>query len=463
MPYTKDNYPDAIKDLPEHAREIWIAAYNSAYEQYEGDEAKVSATAWAAVKTKYEKNEKGDWVMKKSEHAEMAVFRTGTHMDSRGNTRTWTEADLDGIVSKYRPSEHEAPVVIGHPENNSPAWGWVEGLRREGDILYAKLKDLVPEFTEMLRKKMFKKRSISLYPDGTLRHIGFLGAMPPAVKGLPDYAFREEEAAEIEFQEETHIYIVRDFFRRMREFLIERFGAETADRVVSPYDIDELAIKPEPATGGPAYNKKGKEDIMTFWEKVFSWFKGAPPSDFKESLDAEIKARVDTAVETERAALKAKEESFSEREKAVEKREEALKGQETSARKKAVKDFAERLKKEGILTPAMEKLGMGITAFLEAISPIETAYEFSEDKKKKETPLEFMQAFLSALPKSIEFGEVAKRDKDVAASGAAAEKLAALTEKKMKEDKDLSYAQAFAEVQKENPELAAEYAEELRG
>jgi hypothetical protein len=131
------------------------------------------------------------------------VFRTGTHTDSKGRTRTWTEADLDSIAQKYHPAHHEAPAVIGHPEDNAPAWGWVAGLKREGQVLYARLRDLVPEFVEMLRKKMFKKRSISLYPDLTLRHVGFLGAAPPAVKGLEDVKFEEgKEALEIQLTPE---------------------------------------------------------------------------------------------------------------------------------------------------------------------------------------------------------------------------------------------------------------------
>lgn len=93
------------------------------------------------------------------------VFKTGTHTDSSGNEKTWTDADLDKIAASYHPAGHEAPVVIGHPKDNGPAWGWVEGLKREGDILYAKFKDLVPEFVDMVRKGLFKKRSISLYPD----------------------------------------------------------------------------------------------------------------------------------------------------------------------------------------------------------------------------------------------------------------------------------------------------------
>lgn len=57
--------PDAVKALPEHAQQIFMAAFNSAFEQYEGDpsdakamegkEEKCFAIAWAAVKNKYEK------------------------------------------------------------------------------------------------------------------------------------------------------------------------------------------------------------------------------------------------------------------------------------------------------------------------------------------------------------------------------------------------------------------------
>lgn len=65
MPYTVDSPPEAVKGLPKHAIEIFVAAFNSAFAEYKGDEGKSMGTAWAAVKTKYEK--KGDkWVAKES-------------------------------------------------------------------------------------------------------------------------------------------------------------------------------------------------------------------------------------------------------------------------------------------------------------------------------------------------------------------------------------------------------------
>jgi cation transport regulator len=65
VPYSKDSPPERIKALPDHAKDIWIAAFNSAHEQYK-DEGKANATAWAAVENKYKKNEKGEWVAKES-------------------------------------------------------------------------------------------------------------------------------------------------------------------------------------------------------------------------------------------------------------------------------------------------------------------------------------------------------------------------------------------------------------
>lgn len=121
------------------------------------------------------------------------IFRAGEHTDSAGRTRPWTEADLDKVVTGYDPAKHEAPVVIGHPQNNAPAYGWVEAVRRAGGTLLAKFKQLEPAFKEMVQAGRFKKRSVSFYPDGTLRHVGFLGAVPPAIKGLKDVAFQEEE------------------------------------------------------------------------------------------------------------------------------------------------------------------------------------------------------------------------------------------------------------------------------
>lgn len=130
------------------------------------------------------------------------IFRAGKHVDSQGRSRDFSVADLDRMVGSYQPAQHEAPVVIGHPKDNAPAWGWVEALKRDGAVALAKFKQVQPEFADMADQGLFKKRSISLYPDGSLRHVGFLGAQPPAVKGLRDFSLGDaNECSSYEFQE----------------------------------------------------------------------------------------------------------------------------------------------------------------------------------------------------------------------------------------------------------------------
>ncbi|WP_148716837.1 ChaB family protein [Chitinolyticbacter meiyuanensis] len=64
MPYSSlKQLPDGVRDhLPKHAQEIYRAAFNSAWDEYHHDESRAHRVAWAAVKQKYEKNEKsGAW------------------------------------------------------------------------------------------------------------------------------------------------------------------------------------------------------------------------------------------------------------------------------------------------------------------------------------------------------------------------------------------------------------------
>lgn len=112
------------------------------------------------------------------------VFKIGMHTDSAGNTREWTDEDLDAIVENYAEKQDEAPIVLGHPKTDDPAYGWVSELKHEGGTLFAKLERVCPEFINWVEKGLYRKISIALDSDFGLRHIGFLGAVAPAVKGL---------------------------------------------------------------------------------------------------------------------------------------------------------------------------------------------------------------------------------------------------------------------------------------
>lgn len=75
MPYnSKSDLPDRVRNnLPDHGEEIYMKAYNNAWEQYKdaddrqqgrSREETAHAVAWSAVENVYEKNDKGDWVEK---------------------------------------------------------------------------------------------------------------------------------------------------------------------------------------------------------------------------------------------------------------------------------------------------------------------------------------------------------------------------------------------------------------
>lgn len=316
------------------------------------------------------------------------VFKSGAHTDSAGNTRTWTEEDLDTMVQKYDPAHHEAPVVIGHPKDNAPAYGWVEGLERKGGVLYAKLKDLVPEFVDAVKKGLYKKRSISLYPDMTLRHVGFLGAVPPAVKGLADVAFSDADGVTIEIEEGGRVEDIKTTFE----------GGQEMDR------IQELEIKLREA-----------EDLRLRAESEFA-------EKLKEAETLRLRA------ESEAKALKLEVEKVM-----------------AEKRKDEFNAFCEGLMKEGRLTPAMKSVAMD---FMEIMSN-SGEFEFSEGDGKtvKAQPIEKFKAFLCALPKQVEFSEMATKGN---VSGG--KERDALIADYMEKNKGTTYKEAFKAVAQKHPE-----------
>ncbi len=69
MPYDSiKDLPDRVRDhLPKHGQEIYQAAFNSAWDEYDHDEETAHKVAWSAVKQTYEKDESsGEWHRKES-------------------------------------------------------------------------------------------------------------------------------------------------------------------------------------------------------------------------------------------------------------------------------------------------------------------------------------------------------------------------------------------------------------
>ncbi|MEH6740925.1 MAG: hypothetical protein V7695_20620, partial [Sulfitobacter sp.] len=131
------------------------------------------------------------------------VFRTGTFTPMVGPAISYSADDLAGIVTSYDPEIAPAPVVIGHPTTDAPAYGWVENLEYDAtaDVLYADLGSLEPAFVSAVKAGRYKKVSMSFHmPDAPnnptpgswhAKHVGFLGGAAPAVSGLKPVAFAQ--------------------------------------------------------------------------------------------------------------------------------------------------------------------------------------------------------------------------------------------------------------------------------
>jgi len=120
------------------------------------------------------------------ENAWIEIFRAGNY----GDRGSWTADDLDRLAVAYDPRTQAAPIVLGHPADDAPAYGWVKRLRRAGQSLWAQLEKVDPALEALLRAGRFAQRSVALYRrfpltgGPYLRHVGFLGAAPAGVKGL---------------------------------------------------------------------------------------------------------------------------------------------------------------------------------------------------------------------------------------------------------------------------------------
>lgn len=177
------------------------------------------------------------------------IFRAGRHTDMSGQTVELTEADVAACAAAYDPAKHEAPFVVGHPTHDAPAYGWVQSLAAAGSDLDANPTQIDPAFAELVQSGRFKKRSAAFYrPDSPgnpvpgvyyLHHVGFLGALPPAVKGLREVRFGGAAEGIVmlgEYDDVTNAGL----WRRFREWLIGKYGQEEADKVVPSWDVQSL-------------------------------------------------------------------------------------------------------------------------------------------------------------------------------------------------------------------------------
>lgn len=322
------------------------------------------------------------------------IFKTGTHTSAAGTTHDFGEDALQAAINAYNPDLHEAPIVIGHPKSNGPAYGWIKTIEfSDGDVT-AMPHQVNVEFEEMVKDGAFKKVSASWYtPDHPqnpvpgslyLRHVGFLGAQPPAIKGLRGIDFNESDGDLIEFEETIDDAIalegVGGVFKRLREFLIDKFSRDEADRVIPDYVIEDVNNAAKRKFEPQQSINYSEGDTMTL--------------DELKAQNEALQAQIDAATE-ENGQLKGKVANFEE--------------QQATARKAEIETKVDALVAEGKL-PAGQR-GKAIH-FAESLDGTDTTIEFGEGDDK--TELSGADAYLKFLEENtkcaVDFGEHSSDD-----------------------------------------------------
>lgn len=321
------------------------------------------------------------------------ILRVGKFQPAKGDAVEFTEAMLQEIAASYNPSKHQAPIVIGHPKHDAPAFGWIKDVSFADGFLQAEPDQVDPAFAELVNEGKFKHVSASFYgpqsPNNPepgkwgLRHLGFLGAQPPAVKGLGAVNFADDEADTftVEFEEKFatgwDLQRIASVFRGIKNWLIGEKGQEVADQVMPEWQIESMA-----AAGA---RKEAIADNASFSE--------APPAPQPDPEPQPAPKDVELAERD--AALAARQQE-------LDARQAALDARDREARAAADTEFADGLVSQGRLTPAQRPTVLTILRELDGGTDI--SFGEGEDAPKMPAAIGFKK-FLESLPKQIDLSE----------------------------------------------------------
>ncbi|MEC5291981.1 hypothetical protein VSX64_14575 [Aurantimonas sp. C2-6-R+9] len=340
------------------------------------------------------------------ERFDIEVFRPGTFTPMSGNALSFSAEELSSVADVYDPENHPAPVVVGHPQSDAPAYGWAASFRYdgEGERLIATIGDLEPAFAEAVRAKRYRRISISFFmPDAPAnpipgvyypRHIGFLGGAAPAVPGLKPVHFSApiEDTVTIEFKDrgsfgEPGFRDSASLFRRCRDFFIDQFGLEKADEILPSYEIDWLERRADEDDGPKSFSALGKSAPPLSGKPLA----GTPPHPSQESP-------VNTPTNDKGGA------DFAAREAEIERRERAHQEREAQARHREHEAFAEARIDEGRLLPASKAEAVALLDAVAGETLTELSFSDAEGRETKVQPVETLKSLMQAAPVVVTYG-----------------------------------------------------------
>ena len=323
-----------------------------------------------------------------SSAAKLQIFKPGTHTAMSGQALSFGEADLAATCAAYDPTKHEAPLVVGHPTHDMPAYGWVQSLAFNEGGIDATPAQVNTDFADMVAAGAFKKISASFYSPNSpsnpvpgvyyLRHVGFLGAQAPAVKGMRSPSFADTEEGVLTFSEWDDTTNA-GLWRNLREWFLAKFGAEEADRVLPGYEVRALELGAQDelreAAVAAATETKATAEVAT------PEFTDPQPKELTVNLEEK------TALEAENTRLRA----------------------EVAANKAATMHAANVAFCEGLpgVVPAWRAVAV---ATLDHLGAQAAVVEFGEGEAR--APLaDQLKAMLTSLPAAVQFGEQATKDR----------------------------------------------------
>lgn len=327
----------------------------------------------------------------------LEIFRAGTFTAMDGTKHTFTDQMLRDMVDGYKADLAQAPLVVGHPTLDAPAYGWVKGLALHNGIVTAEPEHVEAQFAGLVNDKRFPKISTSVFlPDAPgnptpgklyLKHVGFLGAAAPAVSGLKSAAFAGPTEGIAEFSCDQAVV---GLFRGIRDFFISKFGLEAADNVIPSWQLDGMAADAvrEDLSGDGSYNP-GFSTTKT---------NNSPELDMNTLTPAQI----------------AKDAELKDREAKLALQEAEGKKSARAASTASFAAFAETLITGGKLLPAQKVVVVEVLTLLQDGGQVASFAQGDENHGK--TGAQLLQKLLESLPKQVEFKEIATGGPDAAAT-----------------------------------------------
>lgn len=133
----------------------------------------------------------------------MAGYKPICRMGDNKNNKPVEHQHLVAMVKNFS-STHLPPLVIGHPENNFPAFGYVSKLKLLGPYLFARYQNVPNQLIDLVNDGFFNYVSISMsvplerrfIQKTRLAHVGLCGGTPPAISCLGYLRFQPGDILE---------------------------------------------------------------------------------------------------------------------------------------------------------------------------------------------------------------------------------------------------------------------------